>query len=66
MKWLDRSPKEGDTRLKRRFALFPTNIGNNVIIWLEFYYVQQRYIIEYSSMDGFDRYWKTIRIYGNR
>lgn len=44
MRWkADPAPKEGDTRERRKFAWFPTLIGDEVV-WLEQYGIKQRYI----------------------
>lgn len=37
-------PKEGDTRIIKKFALFPISTSyNDETIWFEFVYVKQRY-----------------------
>lgn len=35
MKW--KSLEHGVTKTKKRFALFPTCLSNNMTVWLEFY-----------------------------
>lgn len=56
MKWTIRKPKHGDTRVVRKFALFPISIRSEdgaiiEIRWLEICYIWQRY-------DAFYGRWK--------
>jgi len=34
-------PKKGDKRIIKRFAFFPVRLDNDVVVWLESYYVRQ-------------------------
>lgn len=38
--------KVGDERWIRRFAFIPTRINDNIIIWLETFYVRQTFIAD--------------------
>lgn len=43
MRWkADPTPKEGDTRNRRKFAWFPTPIGDEVV-WMERYGIEEKY-----------------------
>jgi len=43
MKFTVRSPKDGDTRIRKYFAIFPAKIGDE-LRWFEMLTVQQKYI----------------------
>ena len=44
MRWkADQTPKEGDTRERRKFAWFPTLIGE-YYVWLERYGITEKYM----------------------
>jgi hypothetical protein len=51
-------PKNGDKRIVKRFALFPTRLENDQIIWLESYCKEQRYFYSYGLGQST---WDTIR-----
>lgn len=43
MRWMIRQePTDGETRSRKKFAWLPTRIGKYTV-WLEFYFVQERY-----------------------
>lgn len=43
MRWsLQKAPQDGETRIVRKFAFIPTEVGQH-IIWLEFYDSHQTY-----------------------
>lgn len=45
---MKQSPRIGDTRIRRRFALIPTRVGN-YWVWLQWYFVQEefcRYVVD--------------------
>ena len=45
MKWktVRKEPKEGDIRVKTKFALFPIEVNNGYTVWLETYDSVQEY-----------------------
>lgn len=44
MRWkADSTPKEGDTRNRRKFAWFPTLVGD-YIVWLERFGIEEKYM----------------------
>lgn len=57
-------PKHGDTRTVIRFALFPTRVEGDIIVWLELYEEHQEY--HHIVYDGFEETlthsgWDTVR-----
>lgn len=61
MKWKSKkSPRTGDTRTFKAFALLPIWLDNGFTVWLEwYYYTQERQTIN----EGYDTYdkWITVR-----
>lgn len=53
-------PKPGDYRIVKRFALFPVLCENNVKVWWQTYYVEQKYMESGDSYHGFSREWITM------
>lgn len=55
MRWkADSTPMEGEIRNRRKFALFPTLVGDQVV-WLERYGIEEKYTMTL----GFDSDTKT-------
>lgn len=50
MRW--KQPQWGDTRIIKRFALFPITVGSETR-WLEWCYIKQHYGITMWLEDGF-------------
>ena len=49
MRWtVEPYPSPGDTRTRRRFALFPRRCGNEVY-WLEWIIEEQMYFVSWGS-----------------
>lgn len=36
-------PKDRDTRIRIKFAWLPKRVNNTIVIWLEFYKLEQRF-----------------------
>lgn len=49
--------KVGDERWIRRFAFIPTRISDNIIIWLETFYVRQTFIADHINDYGSTIVW---------
>lgn len=44
MRWkIKAPPKQGDWRYRHKFAFFPTQV-ENYMVWLETFYIKERYI----------------------
>jgi len=43
MRWKRRLPKDGDYRIRRKFALIPVQLDNGQMCWWEVYEERQRY-----------------------
>lgn len=43
MKWHSPIPRNMDTRVSRRFALLPVQIGSD-LVWLERYWLKEKYV----------------------
>ena len=54
MKFKIDNPSDGDTRIIRRFALFPI-CTKNEMRWLEWVYIEQRWSDNYAD-DGWHNY----------
>lgn len=52
MRWKKNTPNNGDTRVVKRFALIPVTLNDGYRVWLEKYYLKQRY-----SQAGTHGYW---------
>lgn len=66
---IDMTPKIGEIRVIKRFAIFPIRIGK-VKVWLEFYYKEQVYtegagrcLYRGTMVRTYDNAWVTKRIY---
>jgi hypothetical protein len=56
MKWTSRKPRNGDMRLRVRFALFPKRMSDEkTIVWLQRYYVGQM-LMGVDGIFGYDTY----------
>lgn len=58
MRWIKRNHKYGDTRVIKRFALFPITVhttGHSETRWLAIVYIRQRYCESLSCL--FSDYW---------
>ena len=63
MRWkYERPPQEGDERIFKRFALFPTVVDEEKeVVWLECYTEMQRYAISYDWTGWVTVWRKSIR-----
>lgn len=56
MKFKSRLIKHGEERERVGFALFPTRIDEETVVWLE-----RIVLVEWYSADGWDPGWKIIK-----
>jgi len=64
MRWKDKTPKEGDVRIKDILCIIPTKI-NGVWYWLEKIKVKQVFEIAESINCSFIFYWENIEVVDN-
>ena len=60
MKFNIRKYRDGDERTIKRFAFLPTRIDDNTIIWLEWYWIKERYYIGRNGVE-----WEELQIWIN-
>ena len=51
MRWIVKKPEHWDTKIKRKFALFPIRIGDEVR-WLEWVTIRYRFIYAETEYDS--------------
>lgn len=51
MKWRNNKPKHGDTTTRMRFAWLPVELSNGDLIWLESYFVKQKFFANVGGLD---------------
>ena len=56
MRWKLDMPSDGDKRVIERFALFPRTLDDKYRVWLEKYYVKQKYHVYHTMSNS----WETI------
>jgi hypothetical protein len=59
MRWkTSEQPKDGDTRIVRRYAYTPTNLDDGYTVWLESYYAVEKWrVIHFYGQN----HWKLIK-----
>jgi len=58
MKFKNHWYKHGETRERRRFAWLPVRLNNDIVIWLERYYIK-----EVMHRDIYGGWWHTLKIW---
>lgn len=51
MRWKLDLPNDGDVRTVVRFAFFPKTLNDKYRVWMEKYYVRQKYFVFTSASD---------------
>lgn len=57
---LNKKPAVNDIRVRRRFAFIPLRLHNGCYVWLQRYYIEQRYCER--TLDAIT-WWKTLGRY---